>query len=856
MPRALDAKRRLARAAILFERVWPAVWPPLGVIGAFVCAGLLELPQRLPPAWHAALLIATAAAVLLLALHGLRGLRLPDEAAGDRRLERDSGLRHRPLAVLTDAPAHEGSGLWAAHVERARAQIGSLRVGLPRPGLARRDPRALRAALVLGLAVALFLAGQDAPSRLASSLWPRLPPAVAAAAAQLQVWATPPAYTGLPPVFFKPGARDVAIPAGAHLTASVTGGAGEPSIALAGDASPFRRIDAMSWQAERDLASGGPLEVKLGGRSLGAWTVTVTPDAPPMAEWTEPPDRAGRSLQTRLPWTVSDDYGVTGLQAELRLRDRPDAPPLIVAIPLGGGPKTSAHGAQSADLSANPWAGLPVTARLVARDAAGQTGASEDAGLTLPERTFRHPAARALAAARRMLALHPEDRRGAVDAIDGVVSDDDMLGGDLTAAIDLGSIAGLLAHQHGDAAVDQAQQELWTLALHFEEAQPSRTARALERARQAAKAALEQAKRDPGEASRAELDKKLEALEKAARDHLQALKQQAQRSQDEQATQVPKVDQQDLDRAADAAREAAREGDMSAAQDKMAELDKMLDQMKSAQTEQQKAQAQKRAEKRQKARAQAGAVQDMIAREAHLEDHAQSRAAPGGRTGLNRIVPQDQDQGARAGDAKTQKALRRALGELMQQYSDLTGKLPDGMGDADLAMRDAQHALDQGMDGIAGMAQQRAVEALQKGGKDMNRQLAQQLGKNWQKGDKPGQDQDAQGDSPGDEQADGDGQGEGVASGDGAPGDGDGDEPGGGQYGEQDGRQDRSVRRDPLGRQLGQGAGGDEGDDVRVPDEMEQQRTRVILDELRRRGAERGRPQPELDYIDRLLKQF
>ena len=50
--------------------------------------------------------------------------------------------------------------------------------------------------------------------------------------------------------------------------------------------------------------------------------------------------------------------------------------------------------------------------------------------------------------------------------------------------------------------------------------------------------------------------------------------------------------------------------------------------------------------------------------------------------------------------------------------------------------------------------------------------------------------------------------------------------------------------------------GADESGDVRVPDQMEQARTREIQEELRRRGADRTRPQPELDYIDRLLKPF
>jgi hypothetical protein len=57
---------------------------------------------------------------------------------------------------------------------------------------------------------------------------------------------------------------------------------------------------------------------------------------------------------------------------------------------------------------------------------------------------------------------------------------------------------------------------------------------------------------------------------------------------------------------------------------------------------------------------------------------------------------------------------------------------------------------------------------------------------------------------------------------------------------------------DPLGRGA---AGGAEGETA-VPSEAERQRARDILEELRRRAAERGRPQDELDYIDRLLERF
>jgi hypothetical protein len=61
--------------------------------------------------------------------------------------------------------------------------------------------------------------------------------------------------------------------------------------------------------------------------------------------------------------------------------------------------------------------------------------------------------------------------------------------------------------------------------------------------------------------------------------------------------------------------------------------------------------------------------------------------------------------------------------------------------------------------------------------------------------------------------------------------------------------------RDPLGRpQRSQGP--DLGTSVKVPDQIDQQRARQILEELRKRSSEASRPQNELDYLERLLKRF
>ncbi|MBR0672482.1 DUF4175 family protein, partial [Neoroseomonas soli] len=143
----LARRTRLARLALWWEAAWPALWPPLGVIGLFVVAALSGLPLLLPPWLHLALLAGFAAALARTGQRALRHLHLPALPAAERRLERDSGLPHRPIATLGDRPTGNDPvalALWQAHRRRAEERLSALRVAPPRPGLAARDPRALR----------------------------------------------------------------------------------------------------------------------------------------------------------------------------------------------------------------------------------------------------------------------------------------------------------------------------------------------------------------------------------------------------------------------------------------------------------------------------------------------------------------------------------------------------------------------------------------------------------------------------------------------------------------------------------------------------------------------------------------
>jgi uncharacterized protein (TIGR02302 family) len=846
--RRLTGRRALARLAILFEHIWPALWPAIGVAGLFVCAALLDLPRLLPVWVHIGLLAVTALLILGLVVRGLHGIATPDDKAADRRLEVASGLSHRPLAVLTDRPSRGNQGpdvaavaLWQVHVARAVRQVRRLRIGLPRPGLARRDPRALRGALVVALVAAFAIAGEDAPSRLAQAMEPTLPRPAPPPATELQAWITPPGYTRLAPIFLKAEGGSVAAPSGARLTVSVTGGDDAPTMLLGGHSEAFRVLDKASFQADRDLTEGGHLAVRRNGRELAAWDLTVIADQPPTAEWTEPPARASGSQQSRLPWRVADDYGVASLQAELRLRDRAAAPPLVVSLPLPGGTPKSARGASQQDLTAHPWAGLAVTAQLIARDAAGQSGQSRAEEFVLPERPFQHPVARALIAVRKQLSLRPDDRRSAVNGLDPLMSAPDAFGGDYGAYMNLSAIYYLLELNKAPEAIGEAQRRMWDLALHLEEGQSERTARALEEARQAARDALDKAISEPNDANREALDRRLKELQEAIERHMQALAETARRNNDEMPfdPNAQHLSNRDLDKMAEQAREAARQGRMDEAQQRMAELERMLDRLRSARAEHgrdgERTQAQ-----RQRGRQQMGAVQDMIGRQGGLLDHSQSRVDETTRFRGNRPSPgttPTDENAEREADRRVQQALRRSLGELMQQFGDLTGEVPPSLGEADTAMREAGRQLAEGNDKGAGASEQKAIEALQKGSREMGQAMARQFG--------PQQGQD------------------------GAEMDGDSDGPMGltlqeGQQGDNRGRGWRQgpperaqPGRDPLGRRYGQGSSGaDESADVTVPEERERQRTQAIQEELRRRGAERARPQQELDYIDRLLKQF
>ncbi len=847
--RTLRNLRLATRGALWLERASASLWPAIAILGGFLCAALLGLPQTFPGVLHLALLLVVIGGLAWALARARAGLGWPEEAAADRRLERAAGLAHRPLAVLSDRPSESGGELlWGPHRARALSQIGFLRLGWPRSTFPARDPRALRLLLLLGLTISVVVAGPDASERLLRAVTPHFAPAVVAPPLEIRAWVAPPAFTGLPPSVL-PESGAVTIPAGSRLTLSLSGGSGGVPTLDTPNSSPgklaFESIGTNSFQAQAEPAADGPLKVVRDGAEIGRWDITLRPDMAPVVTWSRPPAAlAGRLPRVRLAWKATHEYGVASLGAEFRLHDRPAAAPLIVAIPLTGKPREAA-GTFSTDLTAHPWAGLKVTATLNGRDGAGLAGTSDPAELVLPARKFRQPAAQAIIVVRQKLAIAPQNGTAAASLLRETAGRAEIWPEGDPGPLEARAVASLLDGTPADAVVDAAQSRLWALALRLEEDTTQRTAEALRKTQQELRSALDPAA--PTETrEKAEIDRRAEALAKALQRHQQALEQQARRDPGSVTPASPQ-DRAAADKTLQQLRDAARSDRMDEAREKMAELDQMLGDMRRAS----RGEAQrKRDEARQKGKAQVSAVQDLTRREGGQIDQAEARLADSSAA--------DQTP-ARQHDRAVQLALRRALGELMQQHGDLTGSVPKNLGEADAAMREVAGALADGRDDMASAAALRAVEALQQGGQEMSQQLSKQFGS--ARNGRPGEDgQAGEGDGQqGDEgqqfagngqngEQPGEGQGE-ANNGDSA---GEGDTPG-----DLPGRNGRSVsrNRDPLGRATREGLmGTDGGRDTRVPEEMEQARGRAVQDELRRREAQRSRPQQELDYIGRLLR--
>ncbi|SOB94496.1 DUF4175 domain-containing protein [Rhodobacter maris] len=826
---------RLTRAGLVLERALRAFWPLLSFLAFCFAALSFGLWRLIAPDQRGLAGGALIFCVIVLGAPALRRFRWPSRADAIARL--DATLPGRPLSALTDALAlgvndPASRALWAVHLGRMAAAAAAARAPAPAPDLAPRDPFALRLSALTALALALVF---GTPYALFAPVTPPGAPGSAEAAMgpAWEGWAEPPRYTGRPGIYLNGVVGEgLTLPEGTRLAFRFYGAPGAVPFTetVSSPAAPPADAPAETAGTEvqsRDFTAVRSGIIELGGPMGRRFAVTVAPDAPPAVDLPALAERRADGKMAQ-PFSAADDYGVVRGHATISLDlaavDRrfglsvaPEPRADLVfdlPLPISGSRATFAETLVE-DVSEHPWANLPVKLTLEVEDGRGQTGQSATETFDLPGRRFFDPRAAALIELRRDLLWSRANAARSAQILRALLNrPEDTFPAQEMVEVLHGVVEQLEAVSLTQEARDAVAGILWQMAELLED---GGLADALE-AMQQAQARLSEAIRNG--ASKDEIAKLMAELKEATDRYIEML---AERSRQEE--QGPQFGQQhpgqqitgdQIQALMDQIQKLMEEGRMAEAQELLDQLARMMENMKVTQ-------------------GQGGSgsgpggqtMQDLgqtLRDQQQLSDDAfrQMQRPPGG--GAGGEDPQTGAGGAEgdpgANLAGRQHALRRELERQKGLMPRLGGEAAEAgrqaLDEAGRAMDGAEEALRRGDIGRAIDGQADAIEALREGMRQLGEAFA---GENA----------------------------------DGTRGEGDlGQQRAGDATG---GQGTRMLPRDPLGRATGEGSQiGSEGNMLQGEDVY--RRARDLLEEIRRRTAERSRPEAERNYLRRLLDSF
>ncbi|MDX8479002.1 TIGR02302 family protein [Mesorhizobium sp. VK24D] len=843
----LALSRLATRTSMIFERGWPLLLPLAVVAGLFLSVLWLGLFQRLPDPARIGLLILFAVSALA-ALYPLRFFRIPSAAEVDRRIEAANELQHSPVQVQTDRPSGAESlfsqALWREHQKRMAERLSSLSADRPRTRVPDYDRWGLRALVGLLFVTAFAFSFGPFGGRIADGFVARaahdvVPP-------RIDAWVTPPAYTGRPPLFLTADAHQAAqtfsVPQGSDVSLRVTGGSGEETLSYADPSGNARAIEPAApkgltptagqeapkvRQFSGKLNNDGMLTLKSGDDDLGHWAFAIIPDKAPTIRFVGEPKRAVNGA-IELNYQIDDDYGAASAKAVFALSDPPPAnahplygpPDMPLTLPRRGGKANAAK--TTKDLTEHVWAGSTVKLTLTATDDAGHTAGSETKTLVMPERPFSNPLARAVIEQRRLLALDTNAKRRVLDLMDAITLRPEDTFDNMSHYLAIMSARSRLKLAGNDDQMRNEVSYLWEIALGIEDGNLSAAERRLRQAQQALQDAIKNG------ASDEEINKAMKELREAMNQFLQEFAQRAQ--QNPNAPQMQQngreLRQSDINRMMDEIENLAKSGDRDRAQQLLSELQDMMNNLQAGRQQQggeqdseMRQQMDKlgeimrrqqemmndtfRLDQMQRGERQRGANRDEQLGEEGQQGQPQEGQKPGPGDGRQQkpMTPQE--------FSDAMKQLQEGQGQLQSELDKLRkglegmGMQPnEGFGEAGKSMGDAEQALGENEGDQAVGHQGRALDALRRGAKDMMKQM-----------------QAMQGDQGGSDQG---------------------------------GRQ-QDADRDPLGRPRAT-KGPDDGSSVKVPDEIDVQRARQILDAIRKRLGNALSPDIERSYLERLLE--
>ena len=399
----LSRLTKLARAQLFWER-----YAPVLALGVAFAAGFLILTfagvwQYLGDPWRFIALI-IALAVLIRAAWRAQTIALPSAKDARRRVELDSGLKHRPLDKITDRPAlGKLDAVWDQHMQSVRQMATRAERPIWRAVLAPLDRYYLRFILPVLLGGALILGLGDNRERMRHAIFPGWQHGMSSGNVNFEAWIDPPDYTGRPPIYFR-ASQSVDIPEGSKLVTRVNGLKTAPRLKLAlKNKTRYiapNRLGPRLFETRNIIKRSGRAEYRLGTKRQ-VWRLTAIPDTPPVLSIDEPPmaDKRDRLVVT---YSLRDDYGVENLELVMsRLDGRPGE--TAVTLPIAARQRRADKAKLSVDLTKHIWAGRKVSGYLRGVDGYGHVAVSEPAFFTIPDKIFVEPLAKAIIENRQLL---------------------------------------------------------------------------------------------------------------------------------------------------------------------------------------------------------------------------------------------------------------------------------------------------------------------------------------------------------------------------------------------------------------------------------------------------------------------
>lgn len=822
---SLGRMRALTGLAMAFERLWPLLLPSVIAASALLTLSWSGLFRVVPDTVRFGFL-ALVGLSFVASLWPLRRFRLPLRHDIDARIEAANQLSHQPIAAQSDRPAGSpddfANALWREHQRRMAESLSGLQSTGPSPKVYTLDRFALRAIPALGLAVAFAYSHGSAGGRI-SDIW-NGPAAIPPVPPRIDAWVTPPRYTGKAPLFLtgsavEPG-QALTMPENSEITIRVAGETGT-RFSLAIDGKPMTLASAAPGGAGAPdghvlkglLLRDGVVSLESAGQTVASWAFKIVKDSPPAIAFTADPSAASNG-SLALAYKITDDYGAVKAVAQFKPADAsPDARPLYdmaeLALSIPRRSTGDGVGKTAKDLTQHPLAGEAFEITLRAEDGAGQTAVSAAKTFVLPEFYFASPLARALAEDRRLLARDANDKPRVLDYLDALMTRPDETLSNASHFLGVKTARIRLAAARTDDQLRDVADYLWELAREIDKNSMSDAQRRLKQAQDKLAQALENG------ASDQEIEKLMQELRQAMNDYMKQLAEEAEKNP--QSADKDKNSQElrasDLDKMLDKLEDLAKQGSKDQAKQLLSQLNDLMNNLQA-----------KKGGKGGKGQSEMEGKLDelgkMLRDQKKLldETYKQGRQSgnegdggemQGGQQGEGSQDGNGQGKGPQPGDgsgmgdlARRQNELGQRLNQMMEGLKGLGLDPGQELSDAGKAMGRAGQNLGEGDANEAARDQSDALDSLRKGAQGLMDQMRQAMGQ----------------------------EGGGQQKGERGPGD-----------------------RDPLGRPRATD-GPDMGQATKLPDEIDVQRAREILEAIRKRLGDALSPEAERNYLERLLK--